>query len=376
MITSVRNFKKALINVRGWSTSRRIVVLVSDDWGSIRTPSEAALDGLRKHGIKVDKCHYMLNDRLESGDDLERLFNLLQSFTDARGRSPILTANFLTANPDFERIRRSNFSDYFSESIVQTYEASAGADRNMSIWQEATGKKICLPQSHGREHLNVTRWMSDLQHNDSAARTAFDYGVFGLSAHTTVPRRESYLAAFDGAENEDGGGHHQIVSDALLTFREIFGFESRSFIAPNYVWGPAVERAAGEHGVDYIQSGTMQWLPAQALKVRRRHYQGERNIAGQRYVVRNVHFEPASDASTDWVGQALKEIDLAFKLRKPAVVSTHRVNFMGGLRVANRDRGLFLFESLLAEVIKRWSGIEFLSAVELGDTMSGGGSER
>ena len=352
------------------------MVFVSDDWGSIRTPSEAALDGLRKQGIKVDDCHYMLNDCLESGEDLERLFGVLQSFTDSQGRNPLLTANVLTANPDFERIRRSDFSDYFSKSIVQTYEESAGAERNMAIWQEAIDKNICLPQSHGREHLNVSRWMNDLQHNDTAARVAFDHGMFGLSAHTTVPRRDSYLAAFDSDENEHGDGHHQIVTDALHEFKEIFGFDSRSFIAPNYVWGPAVENAARGLGVAYIQSGAIQWLPGQSRKARRRHFQGERNSAGQRYLVRNVQFEPASDTNNDWVGQALKDIDWAFRLRKPAVVSTHRVNFMGGLRVANRDRGLTLLEGLLAQIVKRWSDIEFLSAVELGDAMCAGGDTR
>jgi len=362
----MRTLKKVLSNIPGWRTSRQIVVLVSDDWGAVRTPSETALEKLRNIGVRVDACHYMTNDRLESAEDLQCLFEVLQSFKDGRGRSPVLTANFLTANPDFERIRGSGFSDYYSKSIVQTYAETAGAESNMGIWREAISQHICLPQSHGREHLNVARWMVDLQQNDAVARAAFDHGMFGVSAHTTVPRRQSYLAAFDELESERS---RTIVTDALVSFREIFGFVSRSFIAPNYVWGPSVESAARAHGVDYIQSGPVQWYPKTGEKNRRRRSQGEKNAFGQRYLVRNVHFEPSSDSNCDWVGLALKDIDIAFRLHKPAVISTHRVNFMGGLRMSNRDRALSLLRQLLAGTSKRWPSIEFLSAVELGDAM-------
>jgi len=109
---------------------------------------------------------------------------------------------------------------------------------------------------------------------------------------------------------------------------------------------------------------------------RRRHFQGQRNAIGQRYLVRNVHFEPSSDLNSDWVRLALKDISIAFRLRKPAVVSTHRVNYMGGLQVSNRDRGVTLLKSLLGRVVKRWPDVEFLSAVELGDAMSAGASAK
>jgi len=363
----MRRLKKILANIPGWSTSRRIVVFVSDDWGAIRTPSEAALERLRQDGVRVDLCHYMSNDRLESAEDLQCLFEILQSVEDGQGRHPVLTANFLTANPDFERIRSSDFCDYYSKSLLETYAETAGAERNMEMWQEAMSQHLCLPQSHGREHLNVARWMADLRRNDTVARAAFDHGMFGVSASTTNPRRKSYLAAFDGREDKDS---QQIVSDALSSFREIFGFDSRSFIAPNYVWGASVESEAKAHGVDYIQSGAVQWLPEKGKKNRRRHFQGQRNSLGQRYLVRNVHFEPSSDSNTDWVGLALRDIEIAFKLRKPAIVSTHRVSFMGGLQVSNRDRGLELLKRLLGGVASRWPNVEFLSAVELGDAMS------
>jgi len=374
-INTIKVLKRSLANLPGWRTSRKIVVFVSDDWGSIRTPSNEALENLRQQNVDVDKCHYMLFDRLESGDDLEMLFGLLEGFADKNGKSPALTANCLVANPDFDRIKQSDFSEYHSESVIDTYAEAQGCENNMTIWEQAIERRVCLPQSHGREHLNIARWMASLQKNERIARAAFDHRMFGVSSHTTVPQRLSTMAAFDCDESGEGGNYPEIISEALDTFRDIYGYASRSFIAPNYVWDETVERAAKERGVDYIQSGPVQIIPGHRSDNRRlrRHFQGQRNRLGQRYLVRNVQFEPSSDSRKDWVGQALLEMEIAFRFRKPAVISMHRVNLMGALSPENRDRGLMSLKALLSEMVKRWPDLEFLDAVELGDAMPGDG---
>lgn len=41
----IRKIKHALgnnlINIRGWRTNRKIVVIESDDWGTLRTPNDS-----------------------------------------------------------------------------------------------------------------------------------------------------------------------------------------------------------------------------------------------------------------------------------------------------------------------------------------------
>ncbi len=91
--------KQHLNNIPGWRTKRRIVVLESDDWGTIRTPSREILERLRKEGIEVDKCHYMRYDSLESEEDLELLFDVLKEpnspYTDSYNRTiPIIRAGY------------------------------------------------------------------------------------------------------------------------------------------------------------------------------------------------------------------------------------------------------------------------------------------
>jgi hypothetical protein len=368
---------KIFLKSLGWSTPGRLVVLQSDDWGSLRTSSTAALDQLRGMDVKVDACHYMLYDSLERSIDLESVFDVLRTFNDRYGRHPVLTANCLVSNPDFDRIRQSGFSQYVGQPMTSTLSITPGAESNMILWRQAVECGVCQPQSHGREHLNIARWMSDLSKGDMIALTAFDHSIFGVSSHTTTPRRQSYLASFDFEESSGQLDKATIVAEALQMFESTFGFKSRSFIAPNYVWDSQVERSAKAYGVDYLQSGPIQWIPStgngKQMK-RKRRFQGQKNAFDQRYLVRNVLFEPSSDPSLDWVGLALKEIDLAFKLRKPAVISTHRVNFIGALSPANRDRGLTLFKNLLKEMLVRWPDIAFMDTVELGQRMAGSGA--
>ena len=115
---SSRDIIKYLSNILDWKTKRRIVVIESDDWGSIRSSSRDSLKYLQKKGMPVEKCHYMSNDSLASEQDLVSLFEVLSSFKDGHDNSPIITANCLTANPDFLRIKNSDFQEYYFEEFL------------------------------------------------------------------------------------------------------------------------------------------------------------------------------------------------------------------------------------------------------------------
>ena len=69
----LNKLRKNLSNTIGWSTKRRLVILESDDWGSIRTRSKADYDSMLAKKIAVDRSNFTRYDSLESNDDLERL---------------------------------------------------------------------------------------------------------------------------------------------------------------------------------------------------------------------------------------------------------------------------------------------------------------
>jgi hypothetical protein len=96
------------------------------------------------------------------------------------------------------------------------------------------------------------------------------------------------------------------------------------------------------------------------------HKPGSRNEHGQIILTRNCIFEP-SEEGKDWVDSCISDIKIAFRMRKPAVISTHRVNYIGALDESNRKRGLLQLDLLLKKIVKEWPEVEFITSEQLGD---------
>src|SRR5687768_5317648 len=99
--------KKGLLNLPGWTTKRKIVVIESDDWGTISIPSKDVRDKLFERNLFPSPSAFRKYDCLESEDDLNEVFGLLSSYTDFKGNHPCITACTIVANPDFEKIENS-----------------------------------------------------------------------------------------------------------------------------------------------------------------------------------------------------------------------------------------------------------------------------
>jgi len=99
------------------------------------------------------------------------------------------------------------------------------------------------------------------------------------------------------------------------------------------------------------------------------HWLGQKNKYSQRFITRNCFFEP-SEKSKDWVDSCLKDIEIAFRWYKPAVISSHRVNYIGALNKSNRDNGLTQLKQLLRSMLKKWPEVEFMTSDQLGDLIS------
>ena len=78
----LKKITKTLSNLPGWRTSRKIVVIESDDWGSIRMSSNESYNALQKAGLSLDKgagARYNKYETLASKEDLQHLFDFLKS---------------------------------------------------------------------------------------------------------------------------------------------------------------------------------------------------------------------------------------------------------------------------------------------------------
>lgn len=368
------NITRNLMNIRGWqSGARKIVVIESDDWGTVRVSSKEAYNHFLKNKLPVNECPYNSNDMLESNEDMERLYETLSSVKDTNGNPALLTANNIVANPDFEKIKASGYRQYYFEPFIETYKRYPSHGRVAQLYKEGIEKKMLMPQFHGREHVNVARWLKALQANDKAAHWAFEQNMFSVHAERNPKVVNEYMDALDADDKHELQSKPVIVEEGLQLFKQIWGFQSKSFIAPCYIWDASLEPTLAKAGIKSIQGVAIQLQPVTSPGYqykRKYHYQGQRNKLGQHYLVRNVFFEPSVNPNFDWVDDCLDRIETAFRWKKPAIISVHRLNFMGGLRPENREQNLALFSILLQEIIKRWPETEFMHSAQLGDLIN------
>ena len=375
MITKVRKaITRNLLNIPGRRTRRRIVVIESDDWGSIRMASPEAYRHFLSLGYPVDQCPYNRYDMLESNDDLEALFEVLGSVKDKNGKPAVLTANSLVANPDFEKIEADNYSNYHYELLTNTFKRYPNHDRVFELYHQGIENMLIKPQFHGREHLNIGRWMKVLNENNEYAREAFRFRMFSVHSKQAYDNGLEYMEALDYDNEEQLYSFNHILIDGANIFRQLWGYTSTSFIASCYIWPKEVESILSQAGVRYIQGTAVQAVPMLARKFAYKykyHFLGQRNKFGQRYLVRNAFFEPSHTPNIDNVGDCLKRISIAFKWNKPAIISSHRLNYIGSLDPGNRDRGLKALAELLKRIVALWPDVEFMSSDQLGDLISG-----
>jgi len=370
----LNNFKTKLFrhlsNLPGWRTSRKIVVFESDDWGSIRMPSKKTFESLKSQGVDLlsgDSKRYNLNDTLASAGDLSALFETLQLVKDKTGRPAVFTPVSLVANPDFEKIKASGFKDYFFEPFTETLKRY-GREDAFNLWREGIQQRLFVPQFHGREHLNVQVWLRDLQKKEKTTLLAFEHGMWGFK--NQHPKKITYQAAFDLEFPEDYEYQKTVISEGLNLFGQLHGFQATFFVPPNGPFNSNLEETALEHGIRYISTSKIHNEPLGNGQFKKQYYWlGRKNTIGQVFLTRNAFFEP-SQSGKDWVNHCLNEISVAFQWKKPAIVSTHRVNYIGAINPANRDQGLNQLKKLLETILKKWPDVEFMTSVELGDLIT------
>ena len=368
--TLIKDAYRHLINIPGWRSNRKIVVIESDDWGSIRMPSKLVMDKLLNRGLRVsgEGLRYNLYDTLANKEDFLSLFHTLSSFRDAAGNFPLFTAISVVANPDFEKIRQSGFSHYYYEPFTKTLDRYYGAETSFPLWEKGIQQRLFVPQFHGREHLNVAVWMKALQEGDPQALLAFDQGFWGYN--NSHPYRINYQAAFDLDRKEHLQQQAEIIESGLNLFEQLFGYRATFFVPPNGPFNNTLEVVAAKCSIQFMSASKIQKEPMGEGKTRKvYHYIGQKNKYGQFYLTRNCFFEP-SQPGRDWVDSCLNDIRIAFRCRKPAVISSHRVNYIGALDPKNRESGLRQLSALLKSILQHWPDVEFMTSDELGQLIS------
>lgn len=353
-------------NIPGWRTNRKLIVLSVDDYGNVRLDSKKARENMDKAGLKIHS-RFDAFDTLETKEDLEALYEVLSSVKDKNGRYAVFTPFALPCNINFEAMQEEGYERYIYELLPETYEKLSALQPKAyqgawSLWKEGIEKGLMVPQLHGREHFNVEELELKLSNRDKEVISAFhnrSYTSISNWKHAT----RSWAGAFTFWDESENTRLKEIAQEAFRHFSDIYGYSPVHFMAPTAKVSDKVLETLSNLGVTLtdkpqIESNHL----GQGKHECRLHYTGKQHLKDLRIAVRNVVFEPTQNSGA--VQIAMSQIDAAFRLNKPAIISSHRVNFCGHISDENRNIGLESLSKLLKSVVLKYPEVEFISSAE------------
>ncbi|MRS05690.1 hypothetical protein EG832_21110, partial [bacterium] len=325
-------------------------------------PSKEVYNLLLKEDIITETDRYSKYDTLADKSDLECLFEVLQSVKDGKGKPAVMTPVTNIANPDFKRIKESDFIEYFYEPFTETLMRYGRDPDTFNTWKKGMELGIFVPESHGREHVSVHFWLQALREGNDKLRLAFDNDVVSVNVKGMHPVLNAFRPEFYFNSRSQLGFLMTSISEGTELFREIFGYTPRAFVPGNNIFHPVFEETVAEAGIKYLYISHFNSIPDGAGNLRRKYYPvGRKALSGLRYYTRNCAFEP-TDPAYHGIDLTLKQIEAAFRWGKPANISTHRVNFIGAIEKSNREKGLRELSLLLKTIVRKWPDVEFMSS--------------
>jgi hypothetical protein len=154
-----------------------------------------------------------------------------------------------------------------------------------------------------------------------------------------------------------------------LQFEKTYGYLPHTFTPPAQQLHPDLYAYISQHGIKGVDKmRSVNRHTGQGRYVHERNMLGAWLNSGCVTVVRNCVFEP-NDSAIDWVAYTLRQIRAAFFWGKPAIISSHRVNFCGHIDPENRVKGLAALRNLLKRTVQAFPDVEFMAVDELVDRM-------
>lgn len=363
MATLKRKLISNLRNIQyGAKVKDRIVVIESDDWGSNRIASKKDFDALVKAGIINKDCGaFERCDSIAQSDDLNSLFEVLSKYKDASGKNAVISAFVNPVNPNFDKIKDCGYAEYHYETFFDTLDKSGEKEKVESLWKGGIENHLLFPEYHGREHLSTPLWLEQLQKGNERVLKAFDNHFFAVQTDKIPKEASQFRPTLYFSNNEQKEWLKTALNDGLDVMKSIFGFTPIAFAPSNGVSHPDFDKVLFDRGIVGLHNphrfepdGNGGGHVADC---------GSANLLGQTYYNRNCVFEPVQ-CSYDTVDFCMAQIKGAFNWHKAAIISSHRVNYMGSIEPANRARGLKELDRLLSSIMKKWPDVKFMTTDE------------
>ncbi len=350
-------------NIPGPTSSKKMVAFAVDDYGNVRIHSKASREKMRIGGLDVNRSRFDQYDSLETTEDLQMLFEVLYKVKDAKNKSAIFTPYANMANIDFDKSLHDG--RYIYKTVKDTFnDLGSEYDDSFRLWKDGINEGFFVPQYHGREHLNVRLFNELLDKKDPLFMTCLlnqSYSALPVDYYENIHYNETY--SFE--EISENKTLTLGLTEGLDLFEKQLGYCATIFNAPGAPHHHILNGALKNSGVRFLDTPAIRLEHQGQGKYKREFcFTGKVGKVGLKYLNRNCVFEPTLD-NRDWVSFTMNQISMAFILGKPAIISSHRVNFCGHIDVKNRITGLKVLQELLTAITKKWPEVEFKSMDEL-----------
>lgn len=305
----------------GFTFSRPLVALQSDDWGRVGVRDQEGYEQLRSAGLRLGQHPYDLFT-LETAQDVNALGALLLRHHDSTGRHPCLVMNFCTANLDFDRMRAE---DYKSLEFLPAKNGLPGKWRRPGLFEayrSGIQQGTFLPALHGSSHLSALAVENALR---SQAERAKLLRTLWQAETPYIYWRMPWI----GYEYWNPDGPHAgflssarqnaLIERAVQNFTAFFSQPPVSACAPGYRANSDTHRAWSRSGIHVAESGTGSGLRAPHL-----------DEFGLLHLYRNIDFEP-SQREVD-LEKYLEIAGVCFARGLPFIISVHSINFHSTLK--------------------------------------------
>jgi len=318
----------------------RSVAIQSDDWG---------LCGFMPESIILDEAQIeILNpgnfppvywtSTLEDSTDVAELASVLAKYLDRDNNPTVFQANYITSS------LQSTLDGWLEYDIPEFHPAY----QRPGMWDEvnnAIEAGVWVPELHGSWHYNPLQ-MKDSVTGNSQLEELNNAGVLLFP---------ECMSAFEFGPEVDRKVIERDLKRSVGKFKELFGSLPNSIVAPDYVWYRDDENYWKSLGLSTVQAKRGQRRPHQnkySGQVMKMFERGIRRIYEKRlcYIERNCRLESVQHHDHELiVSNCFDDILSCWDSGQPAVVETHRINFVS-TDPAKQYIGLSSLDNLLSKL--------------------------
>jgi len=306
--------------VRGFSFSRPLVLLQSDDWGRVGVRDHEGYELLRAGGIRLGEHPYDFYT-LETAEDVTALGELLKRHHDSTGRPATLVMNVLLANLDFAKMAKSDFDQIHLLPLTAGLPGSWKRPGLFNAYRQGIADGVFFPALHGLTHfcshavqhgLTKAGDRRELLRTLWKAETPYIYWRMpwvGYEYCNPDKPHAGFLAADTQAE---------LVHAAVGIFANLFSMKPISACAPGYRANHGTHVAWSRCGVRVAQNGSGAPAPP---------HMDDTEILN---LHRTIDFEPTQRGLP--VEKYVQLAEQCFARQVPAIISVHAINFHSTLK--------------------------------------------